>query len=170
MFARARVMRYRAIGGTLINPKCMFYSGVRIDKPWLVEMGPRCVLHQDVWLSVSSTSGKLRIGANVFLGRGAIIEVNHEVTIGDGGLIAPNVYITDHNHSMQLGVPMWQQPCRPAPLSIGNDVWIGANAVVLPGVKIGDGAVIAAGAVVTKSVLPDHIVAGVPARQIGWRR
>lgn len=56
-----------------------------------------------------------------------------------------------------------------APVIIGNDVLISLNAIILSGVKIGDGAVIGAGAVVTKDVLPFEIVGGVPAKHIGWR-
>ncbi len=59
---------------------------------------------------------------------------------------------------------MWQPP--PAPIRIGKKVWIGANATVVPGVSIGDGAVIAAGAVVTKDVPARTVVAGVPAKVV----
>lgn len=62
-----------------------------------------------------------------------------------------------------------KQPTISAPIRIGQDVWIGANAIVLAGVTIGDGAVVGAGAVVTKDVAPDTIVAGVPAKQIKVR-
>ena len=55
------------------------------------------------------------------------------------------------------------------PIEIGNDVWIASNVVILPGVKIGDGAVLAAGAVVTKSVPPYAIIGGVPAKVIRYR-
>ena len=54
-------------------------------------------------------------------------------------------------------------------ISIGNDVWLGCNVIVLKGVEIGDGAIIGAGAVVTKSILPNEIWAGVPAKKIGER-
>jgi acetyltransferase-like isoleucine patch superfamily enzyme len=55
---------------------------------------------------------------------------------------------------------------EPHPVNIGNKVWIGANATILPGVTIGDGAIVAAGAVVTKDVVPKTLVGGVPARLI----
>jgi acetyltransferase-like isoleucine patch superfamily enzyme len=55
------------------------------------------------------------------------------------------------------------------PVVIEEDVWIAANAIILPGVRLGRGAVVAAGAVVTRDVLPFQVVAGVPARQIGHR-
>lgn len=167
--ARLRVHGYRWIGGTAIHPKCLIEADVRIDRPWLVRLGPRCVLQSSVWLSVGSSSARLQIGAHGFIGRGTQIEVSHEVAIGDGALIAPGVYITDHNHAMDPGIPMWQQPCRAAPVRIGSDVWIGTGAVILPGVSIGDGAVVAAGAVVNRDVRPGAIVAGVPAREVKHR-
>jgi acetyltransferase-like isoleucine patch superfamily enzyme len=167
--ARLRTHGYRTIGGASIHPKCLIEADVRIDRPWLVSLGPRCVLQRSVWLSVVSSSARLQIGAHGFVGRGTQIEVSHEVSIGDGALIAPGVYITDHNHAMDPGSPMWQQSCRAAPVRIGRDVWIGTRAVILPGVSIGDGAVVAAGAVVNRDVRPRAIVAGVPAGEIKQR-
>ena len=63
-------------------------------------------------------------------------------------------------------IPDWR---RERPVTIGNDVWLGHNAVIMGGVTIGDGGVVGAGAVVTHSVAPYEIVGGVPARHIGWR-
>jgi acetyltransferase-like isoleucine patch superfamily enzyme len=132
-------------------------------------MGTRCTLQQDVWLSVGADAARLDIGEYTFIGRGTEIEVSHHVSVGKHVLIAPGVYITDHNHSTRPGPPMFMQPCEAAPVAIGDDVWIGANAVVLPGVSIGSGAVVAAGAVVTSSVAPRAVVAGVPARALRHR-
>jgi acetyltransferase-like isoleucine patch superfamily enzyme len=64
---------------------------------------------------------------------------------------------------------MRTQPSTQQAIKLGSDVWLGCNVVVLKGVEIGDGAIIAAGAVVTKSILPNEIWAGVPARKIGQR-
>ncbi|RYE43054.1 MAG: acyltransferase [Hyphomicrobiales bacterium] len=84
-------------------------------------------------------------------------------------MIAPFVYLVDSDHGTRKGVPMNQQQNVARPIRIGNDVWIGAHAVVLSGVTIGDGAVIASGAVVREDVAPNQIVGGVPARVIGER-
>lgn len=88
-----------------------------------------------------------------------------EVNIGDSVMIGPNVLISTVNHPLDaagrrkhLGVAK--------PVNIGNDVWIGGNAVILPGVSIGNNCIVAAGAVVTKNVPDNSLVAGVPARII----
>jgi len=166
---RLRVLACRTAGGRRVHPKCLFGRGVRVERPWLAELGERCVLQEGVWLNVGGDSASLAIGHHTFIGRGVVIEVSQRVEIGSGGLIAPGVFITDHNHAMAPGTPMFEQPCVAAPVRIGDDVWIGANAVILPGVEIGDGAVIAAGAVVNRPVPRNAIVGGVPATLIRYR-
>jgi acetyltransferase-like isoleucine patch superfamily enzyme len=84
-------------------------------------------------------------------------------------LIAPGCFITDHNHGIKADSTIWQQPCVQQDVRIGAGAWLGAKVIVLPGVTIGDGAVVAAGAVVTRDVDPMTIVAGVPARLVGTR-
>jgi len=79
------------------------------------------------------------------------------------------VYIVDSNHGIQKNVPMNQQPNSSQPIQIGNDVWIGAQAAILSGVSIGDGAIVATGSVVREDVAPYSIVGGVPAKVIGER-
>lgn len=161
--------RFRMFGGRNIHGKCLFGSGVKIERPWLAELGERCMLQDSVWLNIGSESAELRVGAFTFLGRGVEIEVSHSVVVGEGCLIAPGVFITDHNHSTTRGLPMFKQACKASPVRISDDVWIGANAVILPGVSIGQGAVVAAGAVVHRDVPPYAIVGGVPAALLKFR-
>ena len=85
------------------------------------------------------------------------------IFIDDGVLIGHNVVLATLNHAMQ---PERRGDMLPAPIHIGKRVWIGSNATVLPGVTIGDGAVVAAGAVVTKDVPANAVVGGVPAKAI----
>jgi acetyltransferase-like isoleucine patch superfamily enzyme len=106
----------------------------------------------------------LDIGDQVDIGEFTHIRANGGIQIGSRVLIASHVVITSRTHPVTL--PRYGVT-DDAPVIIGDDVWIGAGAIVLPGVTIGDGAVVAAGAVVTRSVEPRAIVAGVPARTIG---
>jgi len=106
---------------------------------------------------------QLEFGDRVDVGEFTHIRANGGVRIGSRVLIAANVTITSRQHPVEL--PRWGVTTD-APIVIEDDVWIGAGAIVLPGVTIGRGAVVAAGAVVTASVEPYTVVAGVPARAI----
>jgi acetyltransferase-like isoleucine patch superfamily enzyme len=92
-----------------------------------------------------------------------------KVSVGDHTVIAPGCFITDHNHGIDAGRRVDQQPCIAKPVTIGRDVWLGAKVIVLAGVKIGDGAVVAANAVVTQNVPPLAVVAGTPAKLLYFR-
>ena len=106
---------------------------------------------------------QLEFGDQVDVGEFTHIRANGGIRIGSRVLIAANVTITTREHPVEL--PRWGVT-KDAPIVIEDDVWIGAGAVLLPGVTIGKGAVVAAGAVVTASVDPFTVVAGVPARPI----
>jgi maltose O-acetyltransferase len=108
---------------------------------------------------------------------GSRVHINEEcwirnVSIGDTVMIAPRVMILISGHNTErTDVPMMDQGPRHYPQTIiEDDVWIGAQAIILPGVRIGRGAIIAAGAVVTKDVEPYAVVGGNPARVIKRRK
>ena len=104
-------------------------------------------------------------------GIGIKCEVYGPVTIGENVMMGPEVVIYTQNHSHdRIDVPMIEQGHDEVQsVCIGNDVWIGRRAMIMPGVKVGDGAIIAAGAVVTKDVPEMCIVGGVPARVVKRR-
>ena len=102
-------------------------------------------------------------GKNVFINSGCCFQDQGGFVIGDGALIGQQVVIATLNHGFD---PEKRADLCPSPVRIGNNVWIGAHATILPGVTIGDGAVIAAGAVVSKDVEDNTIVGGVPAKKI----
>lgn len=105
----------------------------------------------------------ITLGKNVFINSGCRFQDQGGITIGDGVLVGHNVVLATLNHDIDPGK---RSTMHPAPIVIGNNVWLGANVTVIPGVTIGDGAIIAAGAVVTKDVPANVVVGGVPARII----
>jgi maltose O-acetyltransferase len=88
------------------------------------------------------------------------------VEIGDHNMFGPDVYIADSNHQFGLELTLGEESMDRGKVIIGNRCWIGAKVVILKGARLGDGCVVAAGAVVTRSVEPGQVVAGVPARPI----
>jgi acetyltransferase-like isoleucine patch superfamily enzyme len=121
----------------------------------------------------AAAHGSLVLGERVFINTGATVVANHSIIIGDDCLIGDLVAIYDSDyHPMEPS-----RPTRIAPVRLGANVWVGRSATILPGVTIGDHAVIAAGSIVTDDVPARTLVAGVPARPIrsldvpdGWRR
>jgi len=133
------------------------------------KIGKNVVFYPHVWIS-KNMSSKLVIGDNVDLALGVIISANGNVTIGNRTLIGYRSQIISSNHTIpKLPQRIWNSGHVLKPVTIGSDVWIGANVIVLPGVTIGNNSVIAAGAVVTKSIPDNCIVAGVPAKVIRVR-
>lgn len=105
----------------------------------------------------------IRVGDDFLANYNVTILDRAGVTFGDSVLIAPGTVITTVNHALS---PKKRRAniCTALPITVGNNVWIGANCTILPGVTIGDDAVIAAGAVVRCDVPPRAVVGGVPAR------
>jgi len=123
-------------------------DGVHIEKPIRVDYG------------INTT-----MGDNIFINFNFVILDCAPVTIGDNVFIAPNVQIYTARHPFDLEERR-KHIGSTSPISIGNDVWIGGNCVLLPGVSIGDGCTIGAGSVVTKSIPPNTLAVGSPCRVI----
>lgn len=105
----------------------------------------------------------IRLGENVFINSGCCFQDQGGISVGDRALIGHQVVIATINH----GLPVNDRGDNYlAPVKIGNDVWIGAHATILPGVSVGDGAIIAAGATVVGDVKAGTIVGGCPAKYI----
>lgn len=126
---------------------------------------------------ISSTFSykSISLGSNVFIGGRAWFSCAFgEIVIGSHVMFGPGVMLLGGNHRFQcIGKTMFDDGNKTIGedpgIIIGSDVWIGANAVLLSGVTVGDGSIVGAGAVVTKSVPPFSIVVGVPATVIGQR-
>jgi len=112
------------------------------------------------------------ISLGSYSGLGVNCQLHGEVEIGDHVMMGPDVMIWTRNHcTSRIDIPMCQQGvCSEEKVVIGNDVWIGARVIILPGVTIGSGSIVAAGSVVTKNVPEYSVVAGNPAQLIRERK
>jgi len=110
---------------------------------------------------------KLRVGNNVSINRNCVLNAAGYIEIGDDVLIGPNVIIYSQNHNYEKrDVPVRLQGYSKKKVIIKNNVWIGANTIVLPGVTIGSNSIIGANSLVNKSVPENTLVAGNPGRII----
>jgi acetyltransferase-like isoleucine patch superfamily enzyme len=138
--------------------------GVEIVGKQNVHLGKHVVLYGSTYLNALGPHGRISIGDESRIDRNCVLYGQGGLTIGSRCAIAAGVLIYSQSNQCADGVAVLAQPVTYAPVEIQDDVWIGAGAVVLPGVSIGRHAVVAAGAVVRKDVPAGTIVAGVPAR------
>lgn len=147
--------------------RCQLESGVRILGGCAVTLGDRAVLRRDVTIG---GDGELFVGSGTAVNEGVIITATQSVQIGANCMIGPRAYILDVDHQYERrDMPISKQGYRNQPVVIGDDVWIGAQAIILKGVKIGDSAIIAANSVVTTDVQSYSIVGGSPAKLLKMR-
>ena len=124
---------------------CAFYA----DGGGVLSIGSRVAINESVHLN-AAIKGRIEIGDDVLIGPGVVFRAS------------------SHIYSSER-FPIRLQGHQPGSITVGNDVWIGANAILLPGVVVGDGAIIGAGSIVNKNVPALAVVAGVPARLVKFR-
>ena len=150
----------------ILLPRVLFFSELKVYILRLVgaKVGKRTTIYPSVWIF----PGKgLECGNDVDFALGVIVTTNGGVTIGNRVLLGYRTQILSANHRIPEGKGrIFGAGHDQAPVSIGDDVWLGANSIVLPGVNIGEGAIVAAGSVVTKDVAAFTIVGGIPAKII----
>lgn len=133
----------------------------------LKNIGQNCEIMSGV---VIMSPHKVSIGHDVLLNIGTKIGGQNKVKIGNFVRISYNVNIISEDHEYRdPKLPIIKQGYKGGPIIIEDDVWIGANAVILPNIRIGKGAIVGANAVVTKDVASYSIVGGVPAKLIKYR-
>jgi acetyltransferase-like isoleucine patch superfamily enzyme len=159
-----------------------------------LDLGRHVFVDEHVVIYQAGGSGRVTIGDGVQLYRGACLETGNDgqltigartsvhsgcklmahgacIIIGSRVALAPDVALYPYDHGIALGIPIDEQPIvSKGPIVVGDGAWIGTGAIVLSGVTIGPGAVIGAGAVVTRDVPADAIIAGNPARLVGFRQ
>jgi acetyltransferase-like isoleucine patch superfamily enzyme len=147
-----------------------YYNYAHVRERRAMTIGPGLRMAPNVSLRFGQ---RITIGSRVHVGERSALwagSATGRVTIHDEALLGPNVFVPASNYSLEdRARPVMDQPRVERDVVIGPRSWLGHNVVVLPGVTIGEGAVVAAGAVVSRDVEPWTIVGGVPARVIGHR-
>lgn len=141
--------------GTRARHEALRWAGLKLS-PKVIVMGP-------VSITPPGTAGRITIGSRSFLNADVRFGSEGGITIGRFAQIAPGVAFETSSHELAFEDGRSRATVT-APVVLQDHVWIGAGAIILPGVTIGRGAVVAAGAVVTKDVPPRTLVGGVPAR------
>ena len=151
---------------TVIEPGCIIFAGAEAA----IELGEMNIFYPGCILRLER--GSIRTGRRVSFGPGCLIyETRAGLTIGNNTMLAGGVKLCGVNHGYDdVPLPMRDQPTVEEPIVIGEDAWIGMGTILLPGVEIGDGAIVGAGSVVTKSVPAFRVGHGVPFRVTGDRR
>lgn len=124
-----------------------------------LSLGKRVVISYDSDMCAVE-GGNIHIGQGVYLGPRCMLSAHDAIRIGDGCLFGPDVKVFDNNHEFKKGIGIVKGRHRSAPVTIGKNVWLGANVVVLKGVDIGDGAVVGAGCIIRSNVPAGAVVGG----------
>jgi acetyltransferase-like isoleucine patch superfamily enzyme len=175
-----------------IRSGCLIEKGVRFEIPKQVSLGKNVFIAESCWIGTGTNEGSIEIGENSFvahrstlaaqggsilikkhvhISRGTYINGIGNVVIGNDCMIGPNVVIISgtHNYS-DIKTPIRKQGSVKEKIIIEDNVWLAANVNVMPGIRIGEGSVVGAGAVVTKDIPQYSIAVGVPARIIKNRK
>jgi acetyltransferase-like isoleucine patch superfamily enzyme len=148
------------------------YPWCNAIKAWFLRLqgaviGKRVIFYPGVWIEPGRN---LEVGDDVDFALDVVVNTRGGVKIGDRTLIGYRTQILSSNHVIPpCPERIFDAGSHGEPIVIGNDVWIGGNSMILAGVTIGDGAVVAGGSVVTKDVPPFAVVGGAPARIIKYR-
>jgi len=142
-------------------------SRLFIQKDWRIGDQVQIATNCALFSRESPSAGILSIGNNTHIGDNTIIDVADDVTIGDTVAIGPNCVIYSHDHGYESdAAAAWKGALITRPVIIEDNAWVGSGVTILPGVTIGERAVVAAGSVVTKDVEANSVYGGIPALKI----
>jgi galactoside O-acetyltransferase len=154
--------------GVFVHYGCIFRGGVNMNLGDRILFGPM----NQVYAGITEGDAFVQIGNGCHFNSNVMInaDLDGKILIGENVMLGPNVVVRASNHNYsKRDVPMYLQGHSGGEIIIEDDVWVGANAVLLPNIRIGKGAVVGAGSVVTKNIEPYTIVGGIPAKRIGFR-
>tara|TARA_Y100001980_G_C14541560_1_gene319607 strand:- start:55 stop:669 length:615 start_codon:yes stop_codon:yes gene_type:complete len=141
---------------------------IRVHKNSIIQINRNIRIDRGTRL-LSTNNSKLHIGNNSKIGPYCIFNGGDNIFIGKDCLVSGFVYLQTSSKIYKKGTPISHQGYRHGCITIGNDVWLGAHATILPDCKIGDGVIIGSNTVVKKSINPNEIHFGVPAKKIKER-
>ena len=174
----SRAVRALRLVGSALDPRAWAHLVRFVNHLNITHVVPRRTLSLPHPFNISpdvnlSKTARISAGPGLRLGSGCFLWAGHatgHIRMGRDVMFGPGVMVTCSGYRFNDGQPVTDQAMDEADVVIGNDVWVGARAIILPGAHIGDGAIIAAGAVVRGSVPAFAIVAGMPARVVGQRQ
>ena len=164
-----RSYKFRKKNGKGINKK------ITLKNEKYISLGKNCNIGENSYLLCydnylcQNFSPQLKIGDNFHATRQITIQCCNNIKIGNNVLAGSNVFIVDYNHGVYIpsgNIGYLSNRLEPQSVIIEDDVWIGQNVIILPGVTVGKGAIVGAGSIVTKNVLAYSVVAGNPAKII----
>jgi len=141
---------------------------IRAHEQSLLKIGSNVRIDRGVRL-LSTNQSQIVIGDRTAIGLYSVFNGGDNIILGEACLISGFVYLQTSMHSHGYGAYIKDQGFSHAPVILGNDIWLGAHAVILPGCHLSDGVIVGSNAVVTSSVEINTIVGGVPAKVIGDR-
>lgn len=134
-----------------------------------ISIGKKCLLKQGVFFAASKNA-RIKIGDKVSLQTGTHLVAVYGIEIGNCCRIAEYVSIRDQNHNYEdINTPIMEQGFVGSPVVLEENVWVGRGAIIMPGVRLGEGCIVAANSVVNKSFPPNSIIGGIPAKLIKKR-
>ena len=148
-----------------VDPSVVLLGLPELHGTRAIALGRHLYLYRDLYLETQG-AGTITIGDGVVISRGVHIVAFAGVVIEEGCMIGEYASLRDANHCFGEKIPLRTAGHVAAPIRLGRNVWIGRGAIVLPGVEIGEGAVVGANSVVTKSVPAGAVVVGAPARMV----
>ena len=160
------------LNGATIGMQTRLYK-VFVTWPHQISIGQNCTVEQHVFFKydgIWKPGPSIIIKDRVFIGANCEFNIKKGIEISNDCLIGSNCKFVDHDHGIDINQKMNAQQCPEAEIIIEDDVWLGANVVVLKGVRIGKGSIVGAGTILTKSVPSYEIWAGVPGKKIGERK
>jgi acetyltransferase-like isoleucine patch superfamily enzyme len=171
-FLRTLRKLFWKISGMQIGAQTYLSKNTNVTWPHQVKLGNNCRLEHNIYFhydGIYSKGPSICIGNNVFIGNNSEFNISEKITIGNNCLIAAGCRFIDHNHGTKKSILIRNQLAPKQEIILENDVWLGCNVIVLKGVHIGKGAVVAAGSIVTKNIPSYEIWGGVPAKFIKKR-